>query len=76
MVIIMYIENEYIELKKELNNDITKEIIAFANTNGGTIYIGIDDKGKIVGLNNSSQKLEAISGMIKKGKKEIIYDNN
>ena len=35
------IENESVELKKILNDDITKEVIAFANTNGGTIYIGV-----------------------------------
>lgn len=63
----MYIENEYIELKRELTSDIKKEIIAFANTNGGTIYVGIDYKGKIVGLNNPAKNLEAISGMIREG---------
>ena len=32
----MYIEDEYTELKIELTKDIKKEIIAFANTKGGT----------------------------------------
>ena len=39
----MYKESEIIELKREYTADIRKEIIAFANTNGGTIYVGIDD---------------------------------
>lgn len=39
----MYVEDEYTELKIELTKDIKKEIIAFANTKGGKIYIGIDD---------------------------------
>ena len=68
----MYQENEYIELKRELTNDIKKEIIAFANTNGGTIYIGIDDNGKVVGLNNPQKDLEAISGMIREGIKSDL----
>ena len=63
----MYEENEFIELKRELTQDIKKEIIAFANTNGGTIYVGIEDNGKIIGLKNSAQDLEAISGMIREG---------
>ena len=46
----MYTENEFVELKRELTKDIKKEIIAFANSKGGTIYIGIDDTGKVVGL--------------------------
>ena len=33
----MYTEDEYTELKIELTKDIKKEIIVFANTNGGKI---------------------------------------
>ena len=49
----MYIEDEYTELKIELTKDIKKEIIAFANTKGGKIYIGIDVSGNVIGLNNA-----------------------
>lgn len=44
-------ENEKVELKETYIDDIRKEIIAFANTNGGTLYIGVKDNGEIVGLN-------------------------
>lgn len=27
-----------------------KEIIAFLNTHGGTIYIGVDDNGNVIGI--------------------------
>jgi len=37
----MYREDQSTELKVELTKDIKKEIIAFANTNNGTIYIGV-----------------------------------
>lgn len=63
----MYKESQYIELKRELTKDIKKEIIAFANTTGGTIYIGIEDDGNIIGLKNANKDLEAISGMIREG---------
>ncbi len=59
----MYVEDEYTELKIKLTKDIKKEIIAFANTKGGKIYIGIDD-GNVVGLNNSKEDLETLSGDI------------
>lgn len=62
----MYNEDQKTELKVELTKDIKKEIVAFANTNDGTIYIGIDDDGKIVGLTNAEKDLEALSGMIEK----------
>ena len=43
-------ETERIEFKERLTDDIYKEIIAFANTDGGTIYVGINDHGEPVGL--------------------------
>jgi len=39
-------ETEKIEFKAELNTAVYKEVIAFANTSGGTLLIGIDDDGK------------------------------
>lgn len=39
-----------VEFKERLSN-LDREIVAFANTAGGTIYIGIDDSGKIIGIN-------------------------
>ena len=36
-------ENESIEFKENYTEKIYKEIIAFLNTNSGTIYIGYDD---------------------------------
>ena len=43
-------ETERIEFKERLTDDIYKEIIAFANTDGGTIYVGINDRGEPAGL--------------------------
>ena len=45
----MQYENERIEYKSQMIDDIYKEVIAFANTDGGVIYIGIDDKGNVTG---------------------------
>ncbi|OUQ56201.1 transcriptional regulator [Tyzzerella sp. An114] len=48
----MMFESENIEFKAKLSDEIYKEVIAFANTDGGTIYIGVDDKGNVIGLEN------------------------
>lgn len=71
----MYREDQKLELKLELTKDIKKEIVAFANTNDGTIYIGIDDDGKVIGLEHAEKDLEALSGMIREGIKSdlILY---
>ena len=37
--------SEKVELKEIVVNDIRKEIIAFANCNGGKLYIGVQDDG-------------------------------
>ena len=48
----MQYESERIEYKSQMIDDIYKEVIAFANTDGGVIYLGIDDKGNLVGIDN------------------------
>lgn len=46
------IEDKSTEFKRIFVDEIKKTVIAFANTNGGIIYIGIDDNGDIVGIDN------------------------
>ena len=48
----MQYESESIEYKSRMIDDIYKEVIAFANTDGGEIYLGIDDKGNSIGIEN------------------------
>ena len=52
-----YIESEVVELKAEVVGDICKEVIAFANTKGGTLYIGVSNDGSIVGVKNADQTI-------------------
>ncbi len=41
-------ESNRIEFKRELNESLEKEVVAFLNyKDGGIIYIGIDDKTKV-----------------------------
>lgn len=58
-------ESETVELKEIYTSDLKKEIIAFANTNGGTIYIGVHDGGKIVGLDNADFVMQQISNALR-----------
>lgn len=48
----MQYESERMEYKAQMTDDIYKEVIAFANTNGGIIYIGIDDQGNLTGIDD------------------------
>lgn len=60
------IENQDIEFKKVWKDDWLEWICGFANTTGGTMYIGADDNGNIVGLGNkASDLLDKLPGKIK-----------
>ena len=58
-------ENESIEFKENYTEKIYKEIIAFLNTNSGTIYIGYDDNRNLIGVDNCKDIEEKISNGIR-----------
>jgi ATP-dependent DNA helicase RecG len=43
-------EGYHVEFKRNVNSDISREIVAFANSSGGRIFIGIEDDGRIEGI--------------------------
>ena len=55
---------EKLEFKRQVSDTIVKEVVAFANTNGGTIIIGYDDDGKILGLDNPKQELDKLNNKL------------
>lgn len=61
----VFIESEIIELKSEMTGDICKEVIAFANTHGGTIYIGVSNDGTPVGVENAGAVMLRLSNMVR-----------
>lgn len=61
----MQYESERIEYKSQMIDDIYKEVIAFANTDGGVIYIGIDDKGNLVGIDNVDETYTRLTNGIR-----------
>jgi len=60
-------ESYTVELKREVTQDIKKEIIAFANSDGGVLYVGVDDNGHIVGVNDPDDTMVQIGNMIRDG---------
>ncbi|MDO4478698.1 MAG: putative DNA binding domain-containing protein [Lachnospiraceae bacterium] len=58
-------ENEYTELKSTVVSDICKEIIAFANTKGGILYVGVADDGTVVGIDNADKVTLQLSNMVR-----------
>ncbi len=58
-------ETETVELKSIVMDDIKKEIIALANCDGGTIYVGVADDGKVLGVENADECALQISNMVR-----------
>jgi len=53
------------EFKREYTDEIKKTIVAFANTAGGTLFIGINDDKSIVGVANPDDTLLQVSNMVR-----------
>lgn len=62
-----YAESPQLELKEQINAEFKKEIIAFANTDGGEIYVGIARDGSITGIADPESEMEKIGNMIRDG---------
>ena len=59
------IENTTTEFKREYMDDIKYAVVAFANTDGGKIYIGIDDNGSVQGIENTGETMLRITNMLR-----------
>ena len=58
-------ESETVELKSTVVADMCKEVIAFANTKGGTIYIGVENDGTVIGVDSADRVILQINHMVR-----------
>lgn len=58
-------ETQNIEYKSSWRDEYLKWICGFANANGGTIFIGKDDTGKVVGISDTKKLMEEIPNKVK-----------
>lgn len=58
-------EDKNTEYKSTLTSGLYKEIIAFANTDGGEIQIGVSDDGEVVGVQNAKEIQSQITNGIR-----------
>ena len=59
------IETKTTEFKREYMDDIKYAVVAFANTDGGKIYIGVNDDGSVHGVENTDATMLRITNMIR-----------
>lgn len=58
-------ENERTEYKREFTDDIAKEVVAFANTEGGKIYVGANDDGTPAPFENTDNTYTRITNSVR-----------
>jgi len=58
-------ETQNIEYKQSWRDDYLKWICGFANANGGSIFIGKDDNGNVVGLTDTKRLLQEIPNKVR-----------
>ena len=61
----MNLESTTNEYKREYTDDIKKTVVAFANTDGGEIKIGISDDGSVVGVRNVDMTMVQVTNVIR-----------
>ena len=44
------VESETTEFKTSFHDDVIETLVAFSNAKGGTVYIGVNDKGEVKGI--------------------------
>ena len=65
--VICLAESQNIEYKESWRDEYLKWVCGFANAQGGTIYIGIDDAGNVVEMKNVKKLMEDIPNKIQSG---------
>jgi ATP-dependent DNA helicase RecG len=56
-------EGYTIEFKRSINSDLAKEMVAFANSSGGRIFIGIEDDCKLTGADITNEARSKVKGV-------------
>ncbi len=59
------LEGKTVEFKRQYTDDIKYAVLAFANTDGGTIYIGINDDGSAQGIEDADSIMLKCMNMIR-----------
>ena len=60
-------ESQNVEYQESWRDEYLKWLCGFANAQGGTIYIGVDDAGNVVGVKDVKKLMEDIPNKIQSG---------
>lgn len=61
----MAFESTTVEYKERFTQELRKTVVAFANTNGGTLYVGVADDGAPVGVDDPDEVILQLTNMVR-----------
>ncbi len=63
--VIAHGENHTTEFKRQIDNleRLAGELVAFANSDGGALYIGVDDDGSVPGLDDANDAFQTLTNL-------------
>ncbi len=65
-------EGDTLEFKSSFNDEVIVSLVAFANTKGGTVFIGLNDDGSIKGVNIGKETIQQWVNEIKNKTSNIV----
>ncbi|MCK4446158.1 MAG: putative DNA binding domain-containing protein, partial [Candidatus Marinimicrobia bacterium] len=68
-------EDSYTEFKEERvhSDKLAAEIVAFANTEGGNLIVGVSDEGEIIGVTNLDKEMQRIDNICANNCEPTVY---
>lgn len=60
-----FIGNQSTELQSRVTKDLAREVVAFLNTRDGVIYVGVDDDGTPIGVDDVDASMRSIRDIIR-----------
>jgi len=68
-------ENETVEFKQSFTKAVIETLVAFSNTNGGQVFIGVDNNGKIKGVSITEETVQKWINEIKQNTNPQVIPN-
>jgi ATP-dependent DNA helicase RecG len=68
-------EGQNVEFKRDISqrSDTAGELIAFANTSGGTLLVGVTDDGQIIGVSDPDATMNALANISRDNCRPSLY---
>lgn len=51
-------ESLTVEFKTSFNENVIETLVAFSNAKGGTVYVGVADKGEVKGIQIGAETIQ------------------